>query len=185
MKFIAYQNGDRGATAAFLMQLADELDIDQRSIRTTRGGFMVPDELLIVDGVQVLEEPPVPLLAVPDDGPKEPPEGWYDIELPTPDVELDEPTGQVFLTTEAFLHELKHGTVVVEDVTPPVTLGTQESIGPLGDEVRAQNAAYEPESGEEADRETIRAWAKSQGIEVADKGALKRSVLTAFEIAHS
>lgn len=114
MKFIGYQNGDAGATASFLLQLADELGIDPRSIRTTRGGFMVPDELLIVDGVQILDEPPVPLLAVPDGGPKQSPEGWYETELPTPDVEMDESTGEVFLTTEAFLDELKHGTVVVE-----------------------------------------------------------------------
>lgn len=35
------------------------------------------------------------------------------------------------------------------------------------------------------DRETVRAWAKAQGLEVADKGRLAASVYEAYQQAHS
>jgi hypothetical protein len=35
------------------------------------------------------------------------------------------------------------------------------------------------------DRETVRAWAKEQGIEVAERGQLKKSVLEAYDAAHA
>lgn len=160
MAFVAYMDGDRGATAALLLALADEQGINRRSIRTTRGGFFVPDELLVVDGVQVVSEPPVPLLAVPDE-PKTPPPGWDDA-LPTPDVEFDQETGKVFLTTEAFLDELKYGTVVY---------APEQSDADFSDE-------------HVVDREVVRAWAKRNRLPVADRGALKRSVIDAYLAAH-
>lgn len=37
---------------------------------------------------------------------------------------------------------------------------------------------------DEPDRETVRAWARENGFEVADKGQLKKSVYAAYEAAH-
>lgn len=61
-------------------------------------------------------------------------------------------------------------------VTEPVAV-TPESYDPGPDNVSA--------TPPEPDRETVRAWAKAQGIEVAEKGQLRKAVWDAYEAAHS
>lgn len=65
MDFKAFvpQGEDRRATARYLVQTADEHGIDQRSIRSTRGGFDITDELADVlyedeDTLQEVQDEP-------------------------------------------------------------------------------------------------------------------------------
>lgn len=142
-------NGDLGGTAALLMSLADEHQLDRKSIVRTRGGFSVPHALA------ALVQDPAPPIAF---GEQSAPEGWYETELPAVDVEFDE-VGRVVLTPEGAEAAIANGAVAVED--------------PEDDGSRL-----------ELDREAVRAWAKEQGHSVADRGALKKSVLDAYAEAH-
>jgi hypothetical protein len=54
----------------------------------------------------------------------------------------------------------------------------------LDEWVAGHGAAHEDETNPPADRETIRAWAKEQGIEVADVGRLSKAVEDAYRAAH-
>lgn len=141
---------EQGNVATWLLYSADENDIDRRSIKTTRGGFNIPDELAAAIGI-VPEVGPVVVAAAPvpevpaSEEPKTPPPGWED-PLPAPDVEFVD--GKVYLTEEA------------------------------------QEREAEPAEAEQADREDIRAWAKENGYNPAEKGALKKSVLEAYAAAH-
>lgn len=62
-------------------------------------------------------------------------------------------------------------------------------VDPRGDEEKAY-AILTPDVIEDApasanvDRETIRIWAKENGLKAADKGALSKAVLEAYDAAH-
>lgn len=143
-------NGEsQGLTATWLLHSADENDIDRRSIKTTRGGFNIPDDLAAAIGYapKVAESeapaPPVPAVTLPAAEDKTPPAGW-DEPQPTPDVVVGS-DGKIYLT----------------------------------DEAAAREAAPA-----EMDREVVRAWAKEQGLNPAQKGALKKSVMDQYAAAH-
>jgi hypothetical protein len=152
--------GSPGQTAAWLLASADENDIDRRSIKTTRGGFNIPDELAAAIGL-VLEDRPAPVVAaqpVPEivvTEEKTPPPGWDD-PLPEPDVAFG-PDGKVYLKSATLEREIA------------------EAIN--------EELVEQPAEAQEVDREVIRAWAKDNGLQVAEKGALKKSVLDAFYAA--
>lgn len=155
-------NGEnQGITATWLLHSADEADIDRRLIKTTRGGFNVPDELAVAigyleqSGPFVVAVPEVPAITDPATEEKTPPPGWDD-PLPTPDVYLDA-DGKVYLTDEAQLRETGE-----EPITP----------------------AVEHVATPDVDREAIRAWAKDNGLKPAGKGALKKATLDAYHAAH-
>lgn len=145
-------NGDAGGTATLLLSLADEHEIDRKSIIRTRGGFSVPHALA------ALLQNPAPPIAPTD---QSPPDGWYETEMPTPDVEFDE-AGRVVLTAEAVDTAIANGAVFVED--SPTDGEDDDASSP--------------------DREKVRAWAKERGLSVADRGALKKSILDAYAEAH-
>lgn len=131
-----------GETASLLLQMADEMGFDVRSVKTVVGGFEVPDALeAALTGVAIAPpETSSPVELVP-------PESWS-APLPAPDVMIG-PGGRVYLTPAA-------------------------------------QAALEAEAAEpvEVGRETIRAWAKENGHDVADIGKLKLAVIEAYHLAH-
>lgn len=183
--FVGYQNGDRGATAAFLLSLADEKGIDRRAIKTTRGGFRVPAELLLVEDengnpVDVLAGP-VPPIADPKAA--EPPAGFVVREV---DVEFVD--GKVFLKDAAAEAEKAAGELVVHvgeapDASLYAANGGQEAH--TTPELNEILPGVGEDLGEvELDREEVRAWAKANGFTVADKGQLKKSVYDAYLAAH-
>ncbi len=152
---------NQGITATWLLYSADENDIDRRSIKTTRGGFNIPDELAEAMGLVetsnvsfVAAVPEVPEITKPEPEVKTPPPGWDD-PLPEPDVYLDA-DGKVYLTDDAQARE-------------------------TGEEPEAPSVEH---VAEEVDREDIRAWAKEQGFQVAERGALKKAVIEAYHEAH-
>lgn len=166
-------NGEnQGVTATWLLHTADENDIDRRSIKTTRGGFNVPDALAAALG---LAEPVVMVPEIPVEARYiDPPDGWYETPLPKVDVQIDA-EGRVVLTAEAAEREIAEGTVVVE----PTQNSADFSDEPVVTAVQVVTTITE------VDREVVRAWAKDQGLFVAEKGALKKSVLEAYAASHS
>lgn len=79
-----------GETASLLLQMADEMGFDVRSVRTVPGGFEVPDAIAaILTGV------PQPLPQVQSNEGRTPPASWAE-SLPEPGVEIVK--GRVVLT---------------------------------------------------------------------------------------
>lgn len=159
MKFVP-DGENRGYTASWLLASAGENEVDHRLIRTTRGGFYIPDELALVLGLAEVEQKdalaavpgqihhsaPAP---IPASTQLDPPD-WWDSPHPKPDVVLGD-DGKVYLTDDALGR-------IVEESQP---------------------------KAEETDREVIRAWAKANGLNPAERGALKKSVVEEYQAAQA
>lgn len=170
-------NGEgQGLTATWLLYTADENGIDRRSIKTTKGGFNVPDELAAcLTGQASVPAPPL------DAAETEMPEvgSRFVPELPDSHVVTGD-DGKVYLTDEGLLAALADGTVIVE-TDPAFTELIAEVATARESELNSADFNDEPV----VDREVIREWAKEQGLNPAAKGALKKSVLDAYAQAHS
>lgn len=169
-------NGEsQGLTATWLLHTADENGLDRRSIKTTRGGFNVPDELAAcLSGEKAVPAPPVEVAQVemPEVG------SQFIPELPRVDVQFDA-GGRIVLTDEAAEREITEGSVVIE-TDPAFADLISEVAAARESELNSADFSDEPV----VDREVVRAWAKANGHEPAEKGALKKSVMEAYAAEH-
>lgn len=125
----AYGTQDRGATAALLLAMAEELGLPVTVVKRARDGYLVP--AVIADQLYSATEPKV----------EEP-------KVEAPKVETIEPK-------------------VIEVEAPKV------------------ETEHDHEDEPEVDRETIRAWAKDTGREVADKGRLSKALIAEYMDEHA
>ncbi len=158
-----------GETAALLLQMAAEMNINKWDIKTVPGGFSVPDVISDVLNPTAQMHPDVPDVAAPTGAPPT----WWDEPQQTSDVEVDA-EGKVYLkeTPVEFVEapvEVIHGTLELsaEFFQPPVHLDTRMTAGPSP-------------VAKDAD---IRSWAEENGIKVAAKGRLAQSVVDAYNAA--
>ena len=143
-----------GELASLLLQMTDEMGLHVWTVRTVPGGFEVHDDVAAVLNGEKIFTKDLGEAVAILNAGKTPPPSWSQ-PLDKVDVEYNPEDG-------------KYYAVIETPDSPPV------------DEERVQTAIDAPE----VHRETIRAWAKENGYEVADKGQLKQSVIDAYYAAH-
>lgn len=155
--FVPATAADRGEIASYLLALAAEKNLPADVVRKTFGGYNVPAGL-VEDG----EFTPVAPVAGKGDVTEDAPAWYFDAGRPV-DVEYGD-----------------DGTIVVK---AEVAEAIAEEFGTT---VEALNESFSPEDVPVLDdREVVREWAKANGYNPAEKGALKKAVIEAYQQAHS
>lgn len=168
MGFVPAGAGDPsyGETAALLLALTAEMGFHVREVKTVTGGFEVPDDVW-----RAMDPQAVPIM---QPSLKTAPPGWDD-PLPEVDIEVGE-DGKVYASVQEELnarYDAENAALAEAGVetTGGTWAGTPELNGPVEES--------------ETDRESIRAWARENGHDVADKGRLKQTVIDAYLMAQA
>lgn len=161
--FVYASSEEYGEVASYLLAIADERGFDRKLIRTTFQGFEVPEGMLLDNEY----EPSVPdgVKDVTADAPE-----WFLKEDRPVDV-VQDADGSIYLKEDVAHALAEEFDTTVEDINKQFDL----------DELESKDDA---EEDHEPDREEIREWAKENGYNPAEKGALKKAVIEAYNEAH-